>query len=199
MLTTLEDCCQQPSRVAFQGEHGAFSEAAIRQLWNEGVSTVPCLTFVDAVARVCEQDVDVAVIPVHNAIAGVVQPAVDAIESAAGRIVECGETRVLIRHCLMSVPGSAIGTLRAVYSHPMALAQCGRFLSAHSSVSPVIHADTAGAAADVARWGNPTRAAIASEIAATHYGLEILARDIQDIEENWTRFVVIRSLSPKQG
>lgn len=180
-------------RVAFQGEHGAFSEAAIRQIWPENVTTVPCLTFIDTVASVLNREVDVAVIPVHNAIAGPVEPAVEAISAAGERVRECGETQVLIRHCLMASPGTSLEHIRAVFSHPMALAQCGQFFVKHPWLTATVHADTAGAARDVALWSNPTRAAIASEIAAAHYQLEILARDIQDIADNWTRFVVVTS------
>jgi prephenate dehydratase len=179
-------------RVAFQGEAGAFSEMAIRQHWPDGADAMACLTFTEAVQRVCEQVVDFAVIPVENAIAGLVQPAHDAMREAGDRLQSCGEVRVPIHLCLMAPHGASLAGLREVRSHAVALAQCRLFFARHEWLVSVPHADTAGAARDVATWGDLTRGAVASESAAARYGLEIIAHHIQDIPHNWTRFVVLQ-------
>ena len=179
-------------RVAFQGEAGAFSEMAIRQHWPDGAIPVACLTFADAVARVLAQDVDYAMIPVENAIAGTVQIACDAVHAAGDRIRQIGETRVPIHLCLMAPHGASLAELREVRSHAVALAQCRLFFARHGWLVSVPHADTAGAARDVAAQGDRTMGAVASESAAVQYGLEVIARNIQDIPHNWTRFVVIQ-------
>ncbi|MEO7360003.1 MAG: prephenate dehydratase domain-containing protein, partial [Gemmatimonadaceae bacterium] len=95
--------------------------------------------------------------------------------------------------CLMARAGSNVDDLRVVLSHPMALAQCHKFFALHTWLAATVHGDTASAAQDVATSRPPNTAAIASEAAADRYGLDILARDIQDMSENWTRFVVLRA------
>lgn len=178
-------------RVSFQGEAGAFSEMAIRQYWPDGAIAVACPTFTEAVTRVCEQEVDFAAIPVENAIAGTVHSACDAVHAAGQRVRQIGETRVPIHLCLMAGHGASLAGLREVRSHPVALAQCRLFFARHNWLVSIPHADTAGAARDVAELGDLTVGAVASESAATQYGLEVIARNIQDIPHNWTRFVVI--------
>lgn len=179
-------------RVAFQGEAGAFSEMAIRQHWPDGADAIACLTFPEAVHRVCEQEVDFAMIPVENAIAGVVRPAHDALLAVGDLLQPCGEVRVPIHLCLMAPHGASLAELREVRSHAVALAQCRLFFARHAWLESVPHADTAGAARDVAEWGDRTRGAVASESAAARYGLEIIAHHIQDIPHNWTRFLVLQ-------
>ncbi len=177
--------------MAYQGEPGAFGEMAVRQYWPDGAVAVPCLTFEDTVVSVVDRSADHAVIPVENVVAGPVEPALAAIAAAGDSIRQIGEISLPIHQCLMALPGTDIATLRAVFSHPMAIAQCGLFLAQHPWITPVVHSDTAGAAHDVASWGNPTRGAIAAGVAAQVYGLEILAHGIQDDQNNWTRFVVV--------
>lgn len=178
-------------RVAFQGAFGAFSELAVRQQWPAGADALPCHTFPEALATVLSGDADFAVIPVENAIAGEVLAATQALADVADRIVQRSELRVGVRLCLLAPAGATLASLRAVHSHAMALAQCRIFFARHGWLTPTPHEDTAGAAADVAAWGDPTIAAIASEAAATRHELEIIARDIEDARANWTRFVVV--------
>ena len=180
-------------RVAFQGEPGAFSEMAIGQYWPAGAVSVPCHSFSDALELAVGGQCDFAIIPVENSIAGLVRAGRDALSAAGAALRVVGETSLEVKQCLMALPGAAIRDIRVVESHPVALAQCGRFLAAHPAMHAVPHADTAGAAHDVSVLGDPTRAAIAAALAAQHYGLEILARDIQDEIHNYTRFLVLEA------
>lgn len=178
-------------RVAFQGELGAFSEMAIRQQWPAGAEAVPCLSFPMAVQHVLDGSAGFAVIPVENAIVGPVKVALEALAAAGDALVVRAETRVPVHLNLMAPAGATLAGLRDVYSHPVALAQCRIFFARHGWLGSTPHADTAGAARDVAQAGVLTRAAVASEMAAERYGLEIIASRIEDVPANWTRFVVV--------
>ena len=178
-------------RVAFQGELGAFSELAIRQQWPNGATPVPRCTFSDAIASVRNGDAEYAVIPVENAIIGAVKVALEALDSAGIKVVERSELRVPIHLCLLAPRGASLAELRTVHSHAVALAQCRIFFARHGWLEPVPHDDTAGAARMVAELGDRTVGAVASEMAAERYSLEIIARHIQDAPANWTRFLVI--------
>ncbi len=178
-------------RVSFQGELGAFSELAIQKHWKGRAIAVPSERFEDAIARIADGTADFSVIPVENAIAGPVQAALTALGVAGSHVQSVGEVSVDIELCLMAPAGASLTEVRAVYSHPMALAQCRQFVSGHPWLSARRHADTAGAARDIAQRRDLSVAAIAGAPAAERYGLEILARAIQDAPGNWTRFVVI--------
>jgi prephenate dehydratase len=177
--------------VAFQGELGAFSEMAIRQQWPEGATPLPSRTFPDAIAHVCDGRAHFAVIPVENAIVGPVKVALDALAAADGDIETRVEMRVPVHLCLMAPAGATLAELREVHSHPVALAQCRIFFARHGWLVSTPHADTAGAARDVALTADRTVGAVASAMAAERYGLEIIARHIEDVAANWTRFVVV--------
>ncbi len=183
-------------RVAFQGELGAFSEMAIRQQWPDGATPVPCLTFPDVLAQLAQGHADFAVIPVENAIVGPVSVALAALAQVGDTVEVRSETRVPVHLCLMAPAGATLAGLRDIHSHPVALAQCRIFFARHSWLVSAPHADTAGAARDVALAGDRSRGAVASAMAAERYGLEIIARHIEDVPLNWTRFVVV---SPRHG
>ncbi len=178
-------------RVAFQGELGAFSELAIRQQWPNGATPVPCRTFPDVIASVRSGAAEYGVIPVENAIVGAVNVALDALRSAGIEVVERSELRVPIHLCLLAPHGASLAELRNVHSHAVALAQCRIFFARHGWLIPAPHDDTAGAARMVAELGDRTVGAVASEMAAERYNLEIIARHIEDVPANWTRFLVI--------
>lgn len=182
-------------RVAFQGEPGAYSELAIKQLWPHGATAVPSRTFADALARVHAGDAAYAVLPVVNAIAGPVMASQHALHAVCARITMCGETRVDIHLCLLATPGSSLPLVRVVRSHPMALAQSQCFFQRHDWLTAEVHDDTAGAAREVAHMRRRDIAAIASSAAAARYGLHILAKDIEDRPGNWTRFVMVSARS----
>ena len=194
MLDARTDAVNDPSgpRVAFQGAPGAFSELAIAQHWDGRALAVPSDTFADAIAKVTTHATDFAAIPVENAIAGPVHAALSALADASYLVDHDGEVRIDIRLCLMAPFGATLTDLRTIYSHPMALAQSCLFLAQHPWLSAIPHADTAGAAHDVAQRGDRTIGAIAGAPAADRYGLHILARSIEDIPANWTRFVIVR-------
>jgi prephenate dehydratase len=178
-------------RVAFQGELGAFSEMAIRQQWPTGATPVPCLTFPDVLAQLTRGHAEFAVVPVENAIVGPVTVALTALDAVADRVEVRGETRVPVHLCLMAPAGATLAGLRDIHSHPVALAQCRIFFARHSWLASRPHADTAGAAREVAMAGDLSQGAVASAMAAERYGLEIIARHIEDVPLNWTRFVVV--------
>jgi prephenate dehydratase len=178
-------------RVAFQGILGAFSELAIHQHWPRGATPIPNQYFEDALHCVLTGSAQFAVIPIENAIAGVVYDAVTALDFLRDDLHQHAELEILVQLCLMALPGVTIADLRTVRTHPMALGQCRIFCAQHPWFQAEPHDDTAGAAREVASLGDRTLGAIASEAAARHYGLEILAHSIQDVPANWTRFVVV--------
>lgn len=178
-------------RVAFQGALGAFSELAIQQRWPDGATPVPHHSFGDALRCVLSNAADFAVVPIENAIAGRVHTAVEALDVVEPQLLRHGEILVAIHLCLMAPPGATLANLRVIRSHPMALAQCRIFCARHGWLVPETHADTAGAACEVAALGDRTVGAVAGEAAAQRYGLDILAYSIEDVPANWTRFVIV--------
>lgn len=174
--------------VAFQGEHGAYSEQAVRQQFGAEVTTLPCRSFADIFAAVQTQTATYGLLPVENSLAGTVIPAYDELIDQDLRVI--GEEIVHVKHCLMAPAGTKVEELKRAISHHQALAQTAKTL-ARLGIEPVVHYDTAGAARDLAQNPQPHTAAIASELAAQTYGLEILVRDIQDEPGNYTRFFVL--------
>jgi len=182
-------------RVAFQGEPGAFSEAAAVQLLGESIHTVPRLTF-DAVFRaIAESAADALLLPLENTLAGSVVRVYDLLLQSPLEI--CAETILPIEHHLIACPGSAFDLLRSVASHPMALAQCERFFESFPHLKRVPAEDTAGSVREMMARRDNSRAAIAGRRAAEHYGAVILRESIQDNAENFTRFVLL--LPPGQA
>jgi len=178
-------------RVAFQGEPGAFSEAAAIQLLGERITTVPRATF-DAVFRAIEdRSADALLAPVENTLAGSVVRVYDLLLQSPLTIV--AETILPIEHHLIGCPGATLQGLRSVASHPMALAQCERFFSSHPELKRVPAEDTAGSVREALARGDKSGAAIAGRRAAEHYRGVILAENIQDNAENFTRFVLLVS------
>jgi prephenate dehydratase len=177
-------------RVAFQGEPGAFSEAAAVQLLGAVITTVPRPTF-DAVFRAIVDDTaDALLVPVENSLAGSVVRVYDLM--LENDLTITAETILPIELHLIARPGTALADVHTVSSHPMALAQCERFFSAHPQLKRVPAEDTAGSVREALAHGGQTSAAIAGRRAAEHYGGVILAENIQDNTENFTRFVLLR-------
>ncbi|MEO5362533.1 MAG: prephenate dehydratase [Magnetococcus sp. DMHC-8] len=173
--------------IAFQGMRGAYSEQACREKL-PGDLYVPCKTFEDLFQQVEDGVVDLGMLPVENSVAGAVSDSYDLL--ARHHLFIVGEHYQRVRHCLLAVHGSRLAQIRAVYSHPQALAQCHAFIKKHGWEKYSVY-DTAGAAADLLRRGNPEEAALASELCAELYQLDILGRDIQDSHLNTTRFLLI--------
>jgi prephenate dehydratase len=177
------------SRVAFQGEHGAFSEAAAIQLLGEEITTVPRATFDSAFRAIAEGAADALLAPVENSLAGSVVRVYDLLlESNLGIVAE---TILPIEHHLIGCPGATLTGLKSVSSHPMALAQCEKFFLSHPELKRVPAEDTAGSVRDVLANGDKSAAGIAGRPAAIRYGGVILSESIQDNAENFTRFVLL--------
>ena len=178
-------------RVAFQGEAGAFSEAAAVQLLGEQITTVPRPTFDATFRAIAEGAADALLVPVENSLAGSVVRVYDLLLESALTIT--AETILPIEMHLIAAPGSSLADIRAVSSHPMALAQCERFFAAHPQFKRAPSEDTAGSVREVLAHGDKSHAAIAGRRAADHYHGVILAESIQDNAENFTRFVLLRT------
>lgn len=173
--------------IAFQGMLGAYSDLACR-VAHPSLETFPCLSFDAAFQAVREELADLAMIPVDNTLAGRVADVHQLIPEGHLQII--GEHFQPIHHCLLGVPGTDIEGVTDVYSHVHAIPQCKNFIKENHLTSHVC-ADTAKGASDVRKWNDVTRGAIASELAAEIYGLEIVAKDIEDASHNTTRFLIL--------
>ncbi len=174
-------------KISFQGAMGAYSDMAARELY-KNAETVPCTSFDDAFDSVKGGLADLAVIPIDNTLAGRVADVHHLLPTSGLSII--GEHFLPIHHCLLGVKGATLADLKDVHSHIHAIPQCRKFIR-ENGLNPVIHADTAGAAAEIASRGDKTQGAIASKLSADIYGLDILAEQIQDDTTNKTRFVVL--------
>lgn len=176
-------------RVAYQGERGAFSESAARRVLGREITPVPKETFEEMFASVVDGDADCCVAPIENSLAGSIHRNYDLLLES--QLTIAGETHLRIVHNLIAPPGVELEQIRRVYSHPVALAQCGRFLRNHSGLTPVPVHDTAGAVRIVMERAGGEEAAIASADAAEIYGGRILASSVEDHAQNFTRFLVL--------
>ncbi|MBT4046563.1 MAG: prephenate dehydratase [Rhodospirillaceae bacterium] len=173
--------------VAFQGELGAYSHLACC----EGLpdyTPLPCRTFEDAFAAVDEGRAGRAMIPIENSLAGRVADIHHLIPTSEQYIV--AEHFQAVNHQLMAIKGAKIGDIREVHSHIHALPQCRKLIK-ELGIEPVVHADTAGACQMIAEKGDKTMAAIGSPLAAQIYDLQILLKNVQDLNNNVTRFIVL--------
>ena len=186
----------QKRRVAFQGEHGAFSEQVALQLLGHDIELVPRRTFADLYDSLDNGLADYLLAPVDNTIAGIVSPSVALLQQKSLNVLD--EIQVKIEQHLIGCPGATFEGIKTVQSHPVALAQCRRFFETHPKLKSVVADDTAGSVAEVMRLGDPTRAAIAGQHAADLYGGSILRKSIQDHSDNYTRFVLL-SARPEQS
>ncbi|HSP13512.1 MAG TPA: prephenate dehydratase [Thermoanaerobaculia bacterium] len=178
----------EPVTVAFQGERGAFSDEAVHKLLGDSVEPLPCRTFEDVFAAVVDGRVRCALIPIENSLAGSVLRNYELL--AEEELVIRGEVYLRISHNLIARPGVRMSDVRHVHSHPVALAQCQRFIAEHM-LEAVASYDTAGAVKDLMSGGATDRAAIAGRWAAELYGGEVIAEEIEDHRENYTRFLLL--------
>ncbi len=176
-------------KVAIQGELGSFSHEAALSLVQEAFM-VPCMAAADVLRALDSSQVEAAVIPVENSLAGSVIDFYDLFFEHEFAIER--ELQMRIRHNLIAAPGTTLDTLRRVLSHPVALAQCKEFFAAHPHLKATSFYDTAGSVQHVMKERNPELAAIASKQAAVQYGAEILRAGIEDHAESYTRFWLIR-------
>lgn len=174
--------------IAYQGEPGAFSEAASRQV-SADAELLPCKSFEDVFAAVDSGRAEYGVLPIENSIGGSIHRNFDLLLEHQLPIV--GEVEVPVVHHLLALPGVVLGDIRRVYSHPQALAQCDRFLRTLSGVEITATYDTAGSAKMIADETLRDAAAIASARAGEVFGLVPVRSSIQDYDNNTTRFLVV--------
>jgi prephenate dehydratase len=184
------------TRVAFQGERGAYSEEAIYQFFGPDVESVPCASFEGIFEAVESGAAEYGALPVENSTAGSINEAYDLLLDHDLRV--WGEAILRVRHALLATPGTSSDAIRRVRSHPHALAQCRRYLANHGWAAEIAY-DTAGSARDLAAAPEPGVASIASRLAGRLYGLEELAYGIEDTIHNYTRFFILSHEAPTRA
>jgi prephenate dehydratase len=176
-------------KIAIQGEPGSFSHEAALKLVPDA-EVVPVSLSADVFAALASGQVDAIAIPIENSLAGSVSEHFDLLLTHDVAVER--ETLLRIRHNLIAVSGADLAAIDRVFSHPVALAQCRRFLAAHPRMEACAFYDTAGSVKQLVELRDRHAAAIASEAAARYYGAEILAAGIEDNPENYTRFFLVR-------
>lgn len=174
-------------KVAFQGERGAYSELAVIQFFPNS-TPIPARSFQEVIETLLSGLSDYAVVPIENSIEGSVNEVYDLLLQSDLFVI--GETYQRIHHCLIAIKGTDRGSLKEVYSHPQALAQCRHYLN-EKKLDPVPVYDTAGAVKMIKLGQNKSAAAIGSKRAAEIYGMEILDVGIEDSKNNFTRFYIL--------
>jgi prephenate dehydratase len=187
------------SRIAFQGELGAFSHQAVHKMFGPDIEPFPCRSFENAFIAVVNRKAACAVIPIENTLAGSIHQNFDLLARHFLEIV--GETSLRVEHSLIANPGVGLRQIKQIYSHPAALEQCSRLLRKFKTIEKVSFYDTAGSVKFIRDSGLRTAAAIASENAARIYGMKILRRGVEDEPENYTRFLALarRGKYPRGG
>jgi prephenate dehydratase/chorismate mutase/prephenate dehydratase len=175
-------------RAAYQGEPGAYGEEAVIRYFGADATPLPKASFVEVFDAVSEREADSGLTPIENSQAGSITEVYDLLRHTG--LFVSGELCLPVNHCLLCMPGQRLSDIRRVLSHPQALAQCDAFLRT-LGVEIVAAYDTAGSAKLIHEQGLRGVAAVASERSAHIYGLEILARGIQTIADNYTRFVAL--------
>jgi prephenate dehydratase len=182
-------------KIAIQGEPGSFSHEAAMKLCADAV-IVPISLSADVFAALVSGQVEAAAIPIENSLAGSVSEHFDLL--LTNDVIVERETLLRIRHNLIAITGAATNEIDRVFSHPVALAQCRRFLANHPRMEAFAFYDTAGSVKQLVELRDRHAAAIASEAAAQYYGAQILEAGIEDNEENYTRFFLVRRAAEAQ-
>ncbi|MBI3940443.1 MAG: prephenate dehydratase [Acidobacteria bacterium] len=176
-------------KVAIQGERGSFSEQAAGKLLGASLDLVCCGSFADLFSAMKLGKARVAVVPIENTLAGSLHRNYDLLLESGLEIT--AETNLRIEHCLIGTRNARLQQIRTVLSHPVALEQCRKFLKRRRSIAPHETYDTAGAVQQIVHDANPQVAAIAGLAAAKHFHGKVLARNIEDNRENFTRFFAL--------
>ncbi|WP_246255653.1 prephenate dehydratase [Cyclobacterium plantarum] len=184
-------------KIAIQGVLGSFHHQVAQQYFGESIAVFGFNTFEEVAKSVENGTVDFAVMAIENSIAGAILPNYDIIDRHDLFVVD--EYYLPISHNLMALPGQQLSAIREARSHPMALLQCKHFFASHPGILPVDDVDTAYVAKVIAEQKLQGLAAVASTKAAEYYGLEILARDIQTVKDNFTRFIILQKDKPAPG
>ncbi len=188
---------EKNARVAFQGERGAFSEEAAVKLLGEEITLVPRPTFEAAFNAISDRVADYILAPIENSLAGSVHRSFDLLVDSPLNIL--AEVIIPIAHNLIAAPGAKFEEITVVESHPVALAQCEQFFSAHPRLKRIATEDTAGSVRDVVASGDRSRGAIAGRRAAEIYGGAILREHLEDNSENYTRFLLLSESTASAG
>src|SRR5712692_3487512 len=183
--------------VAFQGERGSFSEEAARKLLGRRIKVEPCETFAATFQRVVSRKAKYCLVPIENTLAGSVFENYDLLLANELHIV--AEVNLRIVHNLIACPGVTLKSLRQVYSHPVALAQCSQFFARHPKIEKINFYDTAGAVKMLAERRLRDAGAIASRSAAQAYHGRILQTHLEDHHENYTRFLLLSKTARISG
>ncbi len=183
--------------VAFQGEMGAYSEEAALQFFGASISVKPCESLEDVFRAVEQANAQFGIVPIENSLEGSISRVYDLLLDSALRV--CGETELRVVHCLVASPAARLDAIKKVYSHPQALGQCQAYLRRlGSELIPAY--DTAGSVKMIKEKGITDGAAVASSRAAEIYGMKVLAREIEDNPNNFTRFFILsKEDSPPSG
>ena len=187
----------QSALVAYNGVPGAFSEEAVVGFFGEDCARINFKTFDEVFAAVADGHARYGVVPVENSSSGSINTVYDLMGQYRCHIV--GEQLVRVEQCLLGVPGATIDDITTVLSHEQGFAQCPAFLAGHPDWAQKPYFNTAIAAKHVAEMGDRHCAAIASRLAAKHYGLTILAPDIHSFTGNHTRFFVVSATPSSIG
>ena len=184
-------------KVAYQGEPGAYSESAVYSYFGSSAQPLPCRTFSDVFRNVEMEKTAFGIVPIENSIEGSVNAVYDLFLKYDPRV--CGEIILKITHCLIANPGTKLSDIKVIYSHPQALGQCRAYLES-LNCELISTYDTAGSVKMIKEQGLTDAGAIAGERAAEIYSMNILARDIADNPNNYTRFFVLsKNDAPPSG
>ena len=188
-FTRIDQIDRKHCRVVYQGVEGAYQHQAAMEYFGKDVNVFHMETWRDCMEAIKEGMADYAVLPIENSSAGEINDIYDLLEEYENYIV--GEQIIRIQHALLGVPGAKLSDIRTVFSHPQALMQCAGYLSGQEHWKQISLTNTAVAAEKVARDGDRSQAAIAGEITAGLYGLEILEMPVNDCRFNSTRFIIV--------
>ena len=180
----------EPHKIGFQGERGAFSERAIYSYFQQSVEPVAFHSFKNIFDAILKNEIDYGIIPIENSLAGSIHENYDLLLRYPD-IKIFGEKKIRIVHSLIGLPDAEIGDIKEVFSHPQGLAQCSKFLESHEEWKLVPYYDTAGAVAFIAQEGKKENAAIAGKQAAEVYKMKVLKEGIETNPQNYTRFFII--------
>ena len=183
----MTEAADPSNTISFQGSLGANSDVACHAVYPE-MTTLPCASFDEAFAAVGDGRARLAMIPIDNSSAGRVADIHHLMPDSGLHII--GEHFQKVDYHLLAPEGATMDTVKEVHSHVQALSQCRKYIRA-AGIKPILHADTAGAAADIAERGDISQAALATELAGEIYGLQSLETDVQDTEHNTTRFIIM--------
>jgi len=184
-------------KVAYQGEPGAYSESAVYSYFGPSAQPVPCKNFSDVFRSVETERTEYGIVPIENSIEGSVNPVYDLFLKYDPKV--CGEVVLKITHCLIANPETRLEDIKVIYSHPQALGQCRTYLES-LNCELISTYDTAGSVKMIKEQRLKDAGAIAGERAARIYGMNILARDIADNPNNYTRFFVLsKTDAPPSG